>query len=85
MPMESDARDKTTFTCHEGTYRFIRMPFGLRNSPATFQRTVEIVLSGLKWKTCLVYLEYIIVFSQTPEEHLPHLDEVFGLLYGEGL
>ena len=85
IPMEPDARDKTTFTCHEGTYRFTRMPFGLPNAPATFHRTVDIVLSGLKWKTCLVYLDDIIVFSQTPEEHLRHLDEVLGLLYGAGL
>ena len=48
IPMKPDARDKTTFTCHEGTYRSTRMPFGLRNATATFQRTVDIVLSGLK-------------------------------------
>jgi Reverse transcriptase (RNA-dependent DNA polymerase) len=61
------------------------MPFGSRNAPATLQSTVDIVLSGLKWKTCLVYIDDIIVFSQTPEEHLRHLDEVLCLPYRAGL
>jgi Reverse transcriptase (RNA-dependent DNA polymerase) len=47
-------REKTTFTSHEGLYWFLRMPFGLRNAPATFQRFVDITLSGLTWKSCLV-------------------------------
>jgi Reverse transcriptase (RNA-dependent DNA polymerase) len=47
IPVAPDDMDKTTFTSHEGTYRFRRMPFVVRNAPATFQRTVEIVLSGL--------------------------------------
>jgi hypothetical protein len=82
IPMEPDARDKNTFTCHKGTNRFTRMPFGSRNAPATLQSTVDIVFSGLKWKTCLVYLDEIMVFSQTPEEHWRHLDAVLALLYG---
>ena len=85
IPLAAGDTDKTTFTCHEGTYRFLRMPFGLRNAPATFQRTVDIVLSGLKWKTCLVYLDDIIVFSNTEYDHFRHLEEVLSLLYGAGL
>jgi hypothetical protein len=61
------------------------MLFGLRNAPATFQRTVDIVLSGLKWKTCLVYLDDIIVFSNTEYDNFLHLDEVLSLLYKAGL
>ncbi len=56
------------------------MPFGLRNAPATFQRAVDIILAGIKWKHCLVYLDDVIVFSQSREVHLDHLDEVLGLL-----
>jgi hypothetical protein len=61
------------------------MPFGLRNAPATFQRFVDITLAGLTWKSCLVYLDDIIVFSKTKEEHLEHLDAVLGRLYRAGL
>jgi len=54
-------RNKTTFVCHRGTFRFPRMPFGLCNVPATFQRLMDTVLAGLNYETCLVYLDDIIV------------------------
>ena len=56
IPVHPEDRDKTTFTSHYGIYRFLRLPFGLRNAPATFQRAIDIILSGVKWKTCVVYL-----------------------------
>jgi hypothetical protein len=61
------------------------MPFGLRNAPATFQRFVDITLAGFTWKSCLVYLDDIIVFAKTKEEHLEHLDAVLSRLYRAGL
>ena len=64
IPVAPEDRDKTTFTCHAGCLRFRRMPFGLCNAPATFQRNLDILLAGLRWKTCLVYLEDVI-FSRT--------------------
>jgi hypothetical protein len=76
IPVAPEDVEKTTFTSHEGTFHFTRMPFGLRNAPATFQRTVDIVLSGVRWKTCLVYLDDIIVISNSSEEHASHLDGV---------
>jgi transposase InsO family protein len=85
IPVAPEDMDKTTFTSHEGTYRFRRMPFGLRNAPATFQRVVDIVLSGLTWKSCLVYLDDIIIYSQTMEDHLTHLHDVLTLLGQAGL
>ena len=85
IPVDPADRAKTTFTSHEGLYWFRRMPFGLRNAPATFQRFVDITLAGLTWKSCLVYLDDIIVFSNTKEEHLEHLDAVLGRLYRAGL
>jgi Reverse transcriptase (RNA-dependent DNA polymerase) len=85
IPVRPEDRDKTTFYSHEGIYWFLRIPFGLRNSPATFHRFVDITLSGLTWKTCLAYLDDIIVFSKTPAEHVAHLDAVLHRLYRAGL
>ena len=84
IPMAVEEQDKTTFTCHEGTYKYIRLQFGLTNAPATFQRAIDMLLSGVKWKTCLVYSNDVIVFSRTVEEHITHLYEVFGLLSRAG-
>jgi len=41
-------QDKTTFVCHEGAYRYIRLLFGMSNAPATFQRAIDMVVGGLK-------------------------------------
>jgi hypothetical protein len=85
IPARPEDRKNTTFTSHEGLYRFLRMPFGLRNAPATLQRIVDTILSGLTWKTCLVYLDDIIVFYKTPTENMAHLDAVLHRLYRAGL
>jgi Reverse transcriptase (RNA-dependent DNA polymerase) len=85
IPVHPGDRDKTTFTSHYGIYRFLRLPFGLRNAPATFQRAIDIILSGIKWKTCLVYLGDFIVFSGSRSAHLAHAAEVLTLLGNAGL
>jgi transposase InsO family protein len=85
IPLHESDRDKTTFCSHAGTFRFLRMPFGLRNAPATFQRAIDIILSGLKWRTCLVYLDDIIIYSTSREDHYRHVDEVLTTLGRAGL
>eukprot|EP00170_Pyropia_yezoensis_P004723 contig_19176_g4737 len=85
IPVALEDLDKTTFTCHEGTYKYVRLPFGLTSAPATFQRAIDMILSGVQWKTCLVYLDDVIVFSRSHEEHLAHLEEVFELLSEAGV
>jgi transposase InsO family protein len=77
-------RDKTTFSCHVGMYRFLRMPFGLVNAPATFQRAMDIILSGVRWEFVIVYLDDIIIFSNSFEEHLKHIDLVLQKLSEAG-
>ena len=52
------------------------MPFGLTNAPATFQAIMEEVLAPVLWKTCVVCINDLVVFSQTKEEHVEHLAEV---------
>ena len=61
-------------------FQFRVMPFGLYNAPTTFQRLMERVLRGLHWTTCLVYLDDIIIFSETIWKHLQCLAEVFSCL-----
>jgi len=70
--------------CHEGAYQYKRMPFGLTNAPATFQRALDIILSGVKWQSCLIFLDYVIVYSKTEEEHIGHVDHVLRLLREAG-
>lgn len=61
------------------------MPFGLTNAPATFQRLMECVLAGLTGEQCLIYIDDIIVFSSTFQEHLDRLERVFLKLQDAGL
>ena len=61
------------------------MPFGLCNAPATFQRLMQIVLAGLEWDCCFVYIDDILVASRSFEEHLSHLQLVFDRLSKAGL
>eukprot|EP00731_Ephydatia_muelleri_P025168 Em0017g251a len=76
---------KTAFTTPEGLYQFKVMPFGLCNAPATFQRLMDRVLGGLKWSSCLVYFDDIIVVGRTFKDHLHHLSKVLAQLRGAGL
>lgn len=62
--MQPEDRPKTAFASHKGLFEFTVMPFGLSNSPATFERLMEIVLCGLQWEKCLVYLDDVIVFGK---------------------
>ena len=76
LPLHEEDMHKTAFTTpgtSNSLWEFSIMPFGLCRAPASFQRLVEILLAGLTWESCLVYLDYIIVFSCTFEEHLGRL------------
>ena len=67
------------------TFRHLRMPFGLKGAPATFQCALDIILSVIRWQICLVYLDDVIVFSRTHVEHAKHLDTVLSLLRSAGI
>jgi hypothetical protein len=63
---ESD-RDTTAFITKYGLYGYVKMPFGLCNAPSTFQRCVELILRGLQWKTLLIYIDEIVIYSSNME------------------
>ena len=61
------------------------MPFGLCNSAPTFQRLMDMLLSGLLWNSCLVYIDDVIIFSESFEEHVNRLESVFTRFQESGL
>ncbi|GFX55586.1 retrovirus-related Pol polyprotein from transposon 17.6 [Trichonephila clavipes] len=73
-------QDKTAFVCPFGTYRYLRMPYGLRNAPATFQRLMNRFCNGLEDILALPYLDDIIVLSETFEKHMFNLKAIFERL-----
>ena len=85
VELDPQAREKTAFITHAGLYEFITMPFGLCNAPSTFQRLMECVLRGLTWQIALIYLDDVLVYSRTFEEHLKHLRLVFDRFREAGL
>lgn len=73
IPMDEETKHKSAFVTPTGVYQWKRMPFGLVNAPVSFQALMTKVLRGLNWKTCLVYVDDILVFSNSFEDHLRHL------------
>jgi Reverse transcriptase (RNA-dependent DNA polymerase) len=78
-------RDKTAFICREGMYRFVTMPFSLCNAGATFQRLMDMILAGISFEICLAYIDDVIVFSATLEQHLERLEIVLARIQSAGL
>ena len=86
VEMAEECKAYTTFTCGPlGFYEFDTMPFGATNAPATFQRLMHDCLEDLNMRWCIVYLDDIIIYNDTKEEHLERLEVVFQKLAAAGL
>ncbi|GFW95328.1 hypothetical protein TNCV_2970501 [Trichonephila clavipes] len=85
IEIDETDREKTAFITPKGLYEFKVMPFGLCNAPATFERMMDNLLRRFKWTMCLCYLDDIIVFSETFEDHLIRLRLVLKCLQEAGL
>ena len=78
-------REKTSFVVRGGQYSFLRLPMGLCNSASTFQRLMDVVLSGLAYDICLAYIDDIIVYSGTLKEHYERLRAVLRRICTAGM
>jgi hypothetical protein len=76
--------ENSAFACHRGLFEFNVMPFGLSNAPAIFQELMSVVLQGMN-TFAIAYLDDVLVFSETVNDHLVHIDQVFQRLRSHGL
>ena len=83
--LEEKSKEVTAFTTSKGHWEFNVLPFGLTNAPATFQRLLDLVLTGLHWSEFLVYLDDIIIFGRTFDERLSRLRTVLERLNQAGV
>lgn len=80
VPMLESDQYKTAFSTTNGHYEFTRSPMGFKTSPNNFQRMVDIALEGLIGKICIVFIDDVLIFSETEEEHLDHVRQVMERL-----
>ena len=85
IEMDEVSIPKTAFRYHRGLYEFLRLPFGLKNGPAAFQRIMDTVPSGLIGHIAMVYLDDIVIYSNNMDEHINHIRLVFHRLRKAGL
>ncbi len=83
--MDEDSIQKTAFVTKNAQYEFVCLPFGLKNAAATFQRLMNNILRDYIGKFCFVYLDDIVIYSKTVQDHFQHLKQLFGKLEVSGL
>ena len=72
LPLHPDDQEKTAFVCHRGLFHWTRLPMGLANASQMFQRAMEVVLKGLIGTICMLYIDDIVVYSDSEEQHVEH-------------
>ena len=85
VPVAEEDIPKTAFSTRHGQYEFVRMPFGLCGAPATFQRLMNLILRKENWINCVIYLDDILIFGKTIEEHNHRLEMVLSRIKQAGL
>ena len=85
IPIKEEDISKTAFVTKQGLYEFTTMQFGLTNAPATFQWVMEIAGRGLQWSRCLIYLDDVLIFGRTTDEHATRLKLMLERIHKAGL
>lgn len=85
IPLSKESRSKSSFVTPDGQFEFKRMPFGLANAPAVFQRTINLVLGNLRYNIALAYMDDILVPSRSFEEGIERLEIVLQRFREAGL
>ena len=85
IEVEPKDRHKTAFSTPFGHFEFTRMPFGLKNAPATFQRIMDRILSGLQGVELFIYMDDIVIYAKSLKEHQEKLERLLGRLKTAGL
>ena len=80
MPVAAEDKHKTAFQCQLGHYAFNKVPFGLKSAPNFFQREMNKIWAYLIGKCVFVYIDDILVYSKTEQDHVKHLHLVFDKL-----
>ena len=84
VPMKEKDICKMALLSHRGKFEFVTLPFGVRNAPAIFQALMTKLFSSCK-KFCSPYMDDLVIYSDTWEEHIVHVKEVLAKLKGAGL
>ena len=78
-------RHEIAFITKYGLFEYTEMPFGLCNAPSTCQRCIELIFRGTQWKTLLIYLDDIILYSSNLDDHFDKMNGVLSRLKNGGL
>lgn len=85
LEVSPEDRHKTALITKYGLFEYTKMPFGLCNAPSKFQRCMELIFRGIQWKTLLIYIDDIILYSSSLNDHFEKLNEVLSRLKNTGL
>jgi hypothetical protein len=85
MELDPQSSKYTAFNTCFGTFKFQRLPMGLSSSPNSFQLLMDKLLRGLTYKSCLCYLDDVLVCSETFQQHISDLNDIFTRFRNAGL
>lgn len=84
-PVAEKDREKTAFATSEGLFEYLVMPFGMCNLGATFQRSMDQILTQYRWQFRIVYIDDVLIYSKSSDEHLTHLELIFERFNASGI